>query len=371
MTDRLRLLRTFAAALTATLLVPGAPVSAQQLPPEYPSGYRKLIAAAEREGRVVIYSTMDNAEAAPLIAGFSELYPRIEVRYHEMNSPEVYGRFLAETQSAGSSADITWSSAMDLQIKLANDGYAEAYRSPEASSLPDWAVWRDEAYGTTFEPAVFVYNRKLVPADEVPHTHSEFLRLITTKAERYSGNVITYDIEKSAVGFLFLTQDSMLMPGFWNLVSAMGARNVELEANTATMMERIASGKDLIGYNLIGSYALGRAARDPSLGVVLPRDYTLVMSRVILVAKKAPHPNAAKLWLDYVLSRRGQAILGERSRLFSIRPDVTGEFTAATLATSLGPSSRPIAVGSGLLVFLDRAKHQDIVKRWRQSVLLK
>jgi iron(III) transport system substrate-binding protein len=95
------------------------------------------------------------------------------------------------------------------------------------------------------------------------------------------------------------------------------------------------------------------------------------MSRVILIGKNAPHPNAARLWLDYVLSRRGQTVLADRSRLFSIRPDVTGEFTAAQLATALGQSSRPIAVGSGLLVFLDKAKHQDIVKRWRAAITLR
>ena len=342
-----------------------------QIPQDYPSGYRKLITSAQREGRVVIYSTMDFAEARPLIADFEALYPGIEVQYNEMNSPEVYGRFIQETERDGHSADITWSSAMDLQIKLANDRYAEAYRSPEARFLPEWAVWHDEAYGTTFEPAVFVYNKKLVPADEVPQTHSEFLRLLTSRPEKYSGNVITYDIEKSAVGFLFLSQDSLAMPGLWNLVSVLGARNVELEANTATMIERIASGKDLLGYNLLGSYALGRAKRDPSLGVVLPRDYTLVLSRVILIAKNARHPSAAKLWLDFVLSRRGQTVLAERSRFFSIRPDVTGEFTAATLARTLGPSSRPIGVGSGLLVFLDKAKHQEIIRRWRQAIYLK
>jgi iron(III) transport system substrate-binding protein len=154
-------------------------------------------------------------------------------------------------------------------------------------------------------------------------------------------------------------------------VSVMGARNVELEANTATMIERVASGKVLIGYNLLGSYALGRAKRDPSLGVVLPRDYTLVLSRVILIAKNARHPNAAKLWLDFVLSRRGQRVLAERSRIFSIRPDVTGEFTAATLSRTLGASSRPIGVGTGLLVFLDKAKHQEIIRRWRQAILVK
>jgi len=360
----MRLLASLAFAAFASL-------AAAQIPSDYPSGYRKVITAAQREGRVVIYSTMDFAEAAPLITDFETLYPGIDVEYTEMNSPEVYGRFVKETENGGSSADITWSSAMDLQIKLANDRYAEAYRSPEAKYLPDWAIWHDEAYGTTFEPAVFVYNKRLLARDEVPQTHSEFLQLLTTKPERFAGNVTTYDIEKSAVGFLFLTQDSIAMPAFWSLLKAMGACNVEVEANTSTMIERIASGKDLIGYNLLGSYAMGRAKRDPSLGVVLPKDYTLVLSRVILIAKNARHPNAAKLWVDFVLSRRGQTVLSERSRFFSIRADVTGEFTAATLSRTLGASARPIAVGSSLLVYLDKAKHQEIIKRWRQALAVK
>ena len=361
----------FRGIVAALVLALGAMHSPAQVPQDYPSGYRKIITSAQREGRVVIYSTMDFAEAGPVIADFESLYPGIEVQYNEMISAEVYGRFVAETERDGSSADITWSSAMDLQIKLANDRYAEAYRSPEARFLPEWAVWHDEAYGTTFEPGVFVYNKRLVPPGEVPQTHSEFLQLMTTRADKYTGNVTTYNIEKSAVGFLLLSQDTLAMPALWDLVSAMGARNVELEANTATMIERIASGKDLIGYNLLGSYAMGRAKRDPSLGVVLPRDYTLVLSRVILIAKKARHPNAAKLWLDFVLSRRGQTVLAEHSRFFSIRPDVTGEFTAATLSGTLGASARPIGVGSGLLVFLDKAKHQEIIRRWRQAVFKK
>jgi iron(III) transport system substrate-binding protein len=339
-----------------------------QIPPDYPSGYRKLITAANREGRLVIYSSTDLSAASPLIADFEALYPGIQVEYDEMLSPEVYGRFVSETDNEGSSADVTWSSSMDLQIKLANDRYAEIYKSPEARFLPQWAIWRDEAFGTTFEPAVFVYNKRLLAADEVPRNHSDLLRILAAKPEKFNGNVTTYDIEKSAVGFLFLTQDSLAMPAFWTLLRALGAANVELESNTAPMIERIASGKDLIGYNLLGSYALARAKRDPALGVVLPDDFTLVLSRVMLIAKKARHPNAAKLWVDYVLSRRGQTIIAERSRLFSIRADVSGEFTAAALSKTLGDSVRPIPVGSALLVHLDKAKRQEIMRRWRQAI---
>ena len=212
-----------------------------------------------------------------------------------------------------------------LRIKLANDGYAQPTLCPRPGTC------RSGRSGATGVRPRSNRSIRLQQAaaqdDEIPLFYSDFLRLLSQR--KFNSNVTMYDIRRSAVGFLFLTQDNMAMPSFWELIDALGAASVELEANTATMMERIASGKDLLGYNLLGSYAMARAQRDPALGVVLPRDYTLVLSRVLLIAKHAPHPNAAKLWLDFLLSRRGQTIIAERSRLFSIRPDVEGEFTAS------------------------------------------
>jgi len=338
-----------------------------QVPPNYPTTYADTIAAARKEGTLVIYSTTDTPAANPLIKDFEAMYPGIRVQFYELSSGELYNRFLAETASRGSSADVLWSAAMDLQIKLANDGHAATYKSPETPQLPEWAVWRDEAFGTTFEPAVFVYNKRLLAADEVPQSHSDLIRILNAKPAKFRGKVATYDIDKSAVGFLFATQDSRALAAFWNLASALGASNLDLESNTGVMMEHIASGDDLLGYNLIGSYAMTRAKRDPSLGIVLPKDYTLVMSRVLLIAKRAKNPNAARLWTDYLLSKRGQTLLAQRSDLFSIRADVDGEFTAAALTKALGASLYPINVGPGLLVYLDQAKRKEFLKRWQQA----
>ena len=337
-------------------------------PPDgYPSTYGSVISAARDEGKVVVYSTTDLSAVAALIRDFELLYPGVKVDYNDLNSSELHNRYLSETAANRPSADVLWSSAMDLQVKLANDNFAERYKSPEATSLPDWAVWRDTAFGTTFEPAVFVYNTRVVTGNDIPQTHADFARLITTQREKYAGNVTTYDVEKSAVGFLFATQDSRIQPAFWELVRALGSNAVELEANTSVMVQRIASGKDYLGYNLIGSYALTRARRDPSIGVVMPKDYTLVMSRIALISKTARHPNAGRLWLDYLLSKRGQSVLSSRSELFSIRGDVPGEFTAATLRQTLGPSLKAIGVGPPLLVFLDQAKQLEFLRHWRRE----
>ena len=154
----------------------------------------------------MVYGATDSKATQPLINDFSALYPGITVEYNDMNSTEVYNRFISEAAAGGNTADVMWSSAMDLQIKLASDGYAMAYKSVEASKIPGWAMWNDMAYGTTFEPAAIVYNKRLVTAAEVPKTHADFAKLIT--AEKFKDKVTTYDIEKSGVGFMFMTQDS-------------------------------------------------------------------------------------------------------------------------------------------------------------------
>ena len=124
----------------------------------YPQSYGKVVAAARKDGGLLIYSTMDLSTAAPLIRDFEAMYPGVKVDYREMNSPDLYRRFIAETSGGTRSADVLWRSAMDLQIKLANDNYAADHRTPEIPFLPTWTVWRAEAFGTIFEPAVFVYN---------------------------------------------------------------------------------------------------------------------------------------------------------------------------------------------------------------------
>jgi len=161
-------------------------------------------------------------------------------------------------------------------------------------------------------------------------------------------------------------QDNIDSPQYFDFVKAVGP-NLELQSSTGTMMERVASGENLVAYNILGSYAIARAKKDPSIGIVYPKDYTLVVSRVAMIAKKAKNPNAAKLWLDYILSKRGQEILANKSDLHSLRDDVTGEATAAGLKKILGNSIKPIPVDESILAFLEPKKRLDFIKQWRTA----
>ncbi len=338
-----------------------------QAPAGYPADYSKIVDAAKKEGKLVIYSATDTKAVEPMIKDFRSMYPDVQVEYNDMNSTEVYNRYISEMAAGGNSADLMWSSAMDLQTKLVSDGYGLQYASPELSNIPQWAIWNNSAYGTTFEPAVFVYNKRLVSADEVPKTHAEFAKLLTTKADKFKNKVTTYDIEKSGVGFMFITQDSRENQAFWDLAKAFGNASVRVQSSTGTMLERISSGENLLGYNILGSYALVRATKDPSIGVQIPKDYTLVLSRVMFISKAAKHPNSAKLWLDYTLSKRGQTMIANEAKLYAIRADVKGETTSSELAKLIGPGLKPLPVNPMLLQYLDQAKRLAFLKQWKET----
>ena len=319
-------------------------------------------------GNLVVYSSTDVAAVEPLLKEFQSRYPGIHVQYHDMNTNELYNRALSERAAKTPSADVLWSSAMDLQAKLAADGYALAYRSPEARHLPPWAVSRNELYGTTYEPVVIAYNKRLLAADEIPQSHADLVRLLTHKVEKFKGKIVSYDIEKSGIGYLLVAHDARYNPGFWELARALGTNEARFRTSTATMLERISSGEHLLGYNILGSYAAQRAKKDRNIGLVYPSDYTLVVSRIMLINKAAANPEAAKLWLDYVLSGRGQTLLAREAGLGSIRTDLDADPSAALLVGGLGTAPKPIALGPELLASLEPGKRRAFLKQWEAAL---
>ncbi|HEY6100743.1 MAG TPA: ABC transporter substrate-binding protein [Anaeromyxobacter sp.] len=345
------------AAPEIALAAPGDPATSPQ-----------VVAAAEAEGKVVVYSTTDSASVQAMLKDFAALYPKIAVEYNDMNSTELYNRFVSEAAAGSGSGDLLWSSAMDLQIKLAGDGYAQSYQSPEAQKVPSWAVWRNEAFGTTYEPIAFVYNKRLLKPEEVPQSHADLVKELGAKPDRFRGKLTSYDPERSGLGFLLVTQDAQHDKGFWDTAKAYGSVGVKLYTSTGAMMERIQSGEHLIGFNMIASYAVQKQKKDPSIGIVFPKDYTLIMSRVALLPKAAKHPAAAKVFLDYILSARGQKVLANGGSVYALRPEVEGDMGAAGVTKALGQAVRPIPVGPALLEYLDQTKRLDFLKKWQQAL---
>ncbi len=335
--------------------------SSKGVPAGYPSDYGDLIEAGESEGAVTVYGTIGDGRIDKIAAAFEKKYPKIRVTYIDMTADQAFRKTIAEGRARRGIGDIVWTSAMDLQIKLVNDGYAQRYVSPEREALPPGLVWKNEAFGITAERVVFAYNRGLLGEDDVPQTHSDFARFLDARPD-LAGRVATYDPEKSAVGFMFLREDVQASADTWQLVAALGKARARLVTSSDEVLKAMSSGEVVIAYNVIGSYAQKRQRHDEIIGYVVPQDYTLLMSRIALISREAPHPSAARLFLDFLLSREGQSMLAQQS-VQPVREDVElPEFLRAKTG-----QRRTIRVGPALLTHLDRLTRDQFLRQWDET----
>ena len=314
---------------------------------------------------LTIYSTLDSPLAQPLITAFQSSQPTTTVVYEDLLAAEIATRVIAETDAGQPTADFVFSSGMDLQVKLANDGYAQPVTVPLAADWPDWANWRDMAFALTFEPAVLVWHKPSFPAGP-PQSRLDMIDWL--KTPQANGKIGTYDIARSAVGYLYLARDAEHFADIWSLVAAMGRAGLQTFPTSAEIIDRVADGRLALGYNILGSYADARARANPDLGVVLLKDFTVVTSRVGLVPRAAARPDLGTAFLAFLMGREGQTIMADRLRLAAVSLEVSGQNSARAMEAALGDQLRPVPVSPGLLVYLDQSKRARIVQLWNEAL---
>ncbi|WP_245417988.1 ABC transporter substrate-binding protein [Cohaesibacter celericrescens] len=317
---------------------------------------------------LTVYSSLDRELSRPLVDAFQTANPTVALRYEEMQTQDVYERTIEETDQSGKTADIIISSAMDLQMKLANDGYARRVDLPNIDIWPDWASWRDTAFALTFEPAVIVYHKPSFIDIAPPHSRAELIALLRERGDAFFGRIATYDIERAGVGYLFLALDEKNHRDIWDLVNALGSAGVKLYSNSSAILHRVAEGQFALGYNILGSYAANWTKTHPELGIILPSDYTLVMSRIALVPQAAQNPELGTQFLSFLMSREGQSIMAKQVGIPVLHPDIRGDNTVHHMATAHGSQLRPIAVRPSLMVYLDQVKRAKIVEKWNKAL---
>ncbi|MGR3498090.1 MAG: ABC transporter substrate-binding protein [Limimaricola soesokkakensis] len=343
------------AALIAWALMT-APVAAQELVRDFgPESATETLR---------LRSTTDIAVLGPVIEHFLETRPGLRVAYEQWGSNALYGLQASDCAAGRAGADLVISSAVHQMVDLVNEGCARPHRSAITAALPDPLVWRDELWGVTREPAVMVYNRDLVPPAQVPRSRFDLLDLLRPTESPFRGRVATYDIERSGLGYLFAFADSMEATTFGGLMESFGRSGAIATCCSAEIIDGVAEGRYLVAYNVLGSYALVRARRDPRLGVVAPLDYTLVLSRAAMIPSTAGQPRAATQLVDFLLSPEGRVAL-EQALLIVRLED--GESTALDLGGAAETLQRPIALGPALLIALDAHKQALFRARWRDA----
>lgn len=302
-----------------------------------------------------IIATADTFLFAPVIEAYIARNPDLRIRYSEAPSTDAY----TAIAHAGAEYDLVISSAMDLQMKLANDGFALPISPVGADALPEWARWRDLIFAVAQEPAVLIaHDSALEDARSAPQSRHDLIDLLRENPEIFDGRIGTYDPVSSGVGYMFATQDARATDSFWRLSEVLGRLNVQLYCCSFDMLEAVRSGQLLMAYNVIGSYAATHLEADDPVQLIELEDYTLTLLRTALVPASARAAQRGVDFLSFMLSDEGRRLIADAARLPPV--DVV-EFLNA-------PHLRPIQLDPGLLTGLDQQMRRQFLNEWAAAM---
>ncbi len=278
-------------------------------------------AAAEIEDKLVIITSFPKDLTEPFKAAFQKKHPGTAVEV--LNKKTTAGVKFIEETSKNNTSDIFWASAPDAFEVLKNDGLLEAYR-PDVKGIPDkigaYPMNDPDGMYLGFAAAGYgiMYNTRYLKAKGLPEP-KEWDDL---KQAVYHDHVGMSAPSRS--GTTHLTVETILQGDGWD----QGWRSLkEMAGNFKTITERsfgvpdgVNSGDFGVGI-VIDFFGFSSKATGFPVEFVYPTVTTLVPANVAIV-KNAPHPNAAKAFVDFLLSTEGQEILLDpKIRRLPINPD--------------------------------------------------
>ena len=260
-----------------------------------------VLDGAKKEGQVVFYASMEAQSAQRITAAFEKKYPFIKVNANRIGSERMATRLVAEAQSRKVQADVVNQSGFDFYGVL-QKGIFDTYNSPERAALP--AEYKDEKGLWVMNAAtlnVIGYNTRQVPAANVPKSFWDLADpkwkgqlLMDENESKWMAGMISYYSEAKTVDLLrkLATQEIQFRVGHTLIqtLAAAGERPIVVVAfaNGVERLKKEGAPIEWIGVDPIIGLTFG-------LGLV----------------KDAPHPNAARLFIDFLLSKEGQEIIAE------------------------------------------------------------
>ncbi len=261
-----------------------------------------IIEAAKKEGEINWYGGGSSEVDEIINRGFMKKYPFIQAKKFRIQSQRLLVRFEAESRAGKHSADIVRTTDWYIDI-FKKKGLLLNYDSPERKQIPDELKDRDGFY-TSLYMAVhsLAYNPRMVAKNELPRSYDDLLD------PKWKGKL---GLEDAAyVWFVNLLKIKGEKPGI-EYMRRLARQGVSLRSGTTLLANLVAAGELPLAIDL---YATD-VERTKKAGAPLDWvafDPTIVHTIAGGINRNAPHPNAAKLFTDFLLSEEGQRIyLGE------------------------------------------------------------
>jgi iron(III) transport system substrate-binding protein len=278
-------------------------------------------AACQRRSEVVVYTSVDQIVAAPILADF-EKQSGVRVRAvfdtEETKSTGVLNRLLAE--GSHPQADVFWSGDPVRPFLLVRRGFVEAYISPNAAGIPaGFKAPSGEWTGLAARARILLVNKNLVPSQ--PPTSIRDLADARWKDRTAIANPL-FGTTTMHVAALFTVWGDEKARAF---LGALKANGIRVASSNGEVKRLVSDGE--VAFGLADTDDADEALKEGApVTVVYPDQHddlgTLLMPTTVLVMKGGPHPAPAKGLVDYLLTAAVERRLAESAAHMPLRPGV-------------------------------------------------
>lgn len=268
-----------------------------------------LIEGAKKEGTIVHYTSTQTQLAEALDKAFSAKYPFLKTQFTRTTTSAQVDKLLNESRAGKQRADVIFLPAYAIYTMI-QEGILGKYDSPERASYP--ASVKSE-YSTAFmvEPEINAYNKNLIKPEDVPKTPDDLLN------PKFKNKLGRTKNAAAWVAAMFKLKGEAEGRKFIESLKDHGLRLYN--SNTATAAA-CSSEEITVAFDVHLGSTDRFIRKGAPVAFVVPNPPRLYTADVA-VAKKAPHPYAAALLLDYLLSKEGQEVMAEY-KWNGARPDV-------------------------------------------------
>jgi iron(III) transport system substrate-binding protein len=298
-----------AAKPTTAPAAAGAPAAAPTTAPAAPSSASAMDAAigkyyeaAKKEGKLVLYGVGNATLYNPVRDAFMKKFPGIQVEGVDQRGRESREKVFAEQQSKNYVVDVVMSGT-DTQYELTQNGFVERYDAAELANVIPELVPPDRS-NTPRTVSIFTMaiNTNLVKPDQEPKLWSDILD------PKWKGKIEMDDPRGSGPGGTILSGMEVLY-GVDKVAPKLAEQGVFFATQAGPLLDGLARGEYAIFLSSGHTDVIAQRKAGAPIKQLKPADGVGITPINQALIKNAPHPNAAKLWIEWNLSEEGQTVL--------------------------------------------------------------
>ncbi len=274
-----------------------------------------LIEAAKKEGKVAWYTSLAISSSEKVAKMFEAAYPGVTVEVHRTGSERVLQRLMQEVQAGIKNADTVHTSDAGHFVLLKEKKLLMKHTPAGAERFPSGFKDKDGYYfGLRATLSVIAYNPKVVAAADAPKGWKDLLD------PKWKGKMVTAHPGYSGV----ITTHVLALANLygWDYFKALAKNSLMLVQSANDPAGVVASGERPVAVNGTEYVFYQTKKKGNPVEIVYPKEGVPLIVSPAAILSFAPHPNAAKLFTDFIFAKEVQQLLADSEGLYTGHPEV-------------------------------------------------